>query len=29
MLDKIDKKHSETKFSLLKSIDHLNNIKIN
>ncbi|MBU3941425.1 MAG: hypothetical protein KKF74_00770 [Nanoarchaeota archaeon] len=30
MLDKIDKKHSETKFSLLKSIDSLNNtIKIN
>ncbi|MBU4284460.1 MAG: hypothetical protein KJ968_05095 [Nanoarchaeota archaeon] len=29
MLDKIDKKHAETKFSLLKSIDNLNNIKIN
>ena len=30
MLDKIEKKHSETKFSLLKSIDSLNNtIKIN
>jgi len=30
MLDKIDKKHSETKFSLLKSIDSLNKIiKIN
>ena len=29
MLDKIDKKHAETKFSLLKSIDSLNNkIKI-
>ena len=25
MLDKIDKKHAETKFSLLKSIDSLNN----
>jgi len=30
MLDKINKKHAETKFSLLKSIDNLNNtIKIN
>ncbi len=30
MLDKIDKRHAETKFSLLKSIDNLNNtIKIN